>query len=540
MRCNIFKPLSNDTGEFFMFSQYTDDLTKEDPAKGSYRVVPSRFAVLDLNIDPFREYLRREENPEEAPYRDQNLNRYISQYLQSYYENSVCLVKELLGYDETNKEMFWDEDNLHDGYATQLLWKSLEDWGLIGKSTVNTQDGSYETFKELKFVGDINIHSNRQADGMNYNDIYCYISPSDEDMAYELETVEGFEGKDGIMDNFRLSLGSDYDYSQVIMGWTKAAYPINNGGIDEKPRSDSGQTYNITGKSYPIMNDSSKAHIIGEEEGAIDHNREFTFNCIIVFYDVYNDLDLEEGPVLLHYNRPLGIYFTGPINMEYFDEANQDTPGTVPFRNQVTKYISNEDIFGQGTGWSVRLMTRVVATPNASSYAMVIDGGDDYETVAGAMGRIADAIADIRTDMRLQSENYRLMKDHLTMFKNYRTNIPYVRRVAVLNEGMVDFWFVNGRNTGQRVYLPEPILYEFTVWNQDGTQQYGAGVAEVVDYTNIYTIIKFISDNSDTSHAGSYFKVNESINDIGSIRIPLLSVDDVDTGMSIMMTRLYV
>ena len=546
MRCNIFKPLSNDTGEFFMFSQYTDDLTKEDAAKGSYRVVPSRFAVLELNVNNFKTYMSGHEGSGEDPYQDQNLNRYLSQYLQSYYENSVCLAKEVLGYDTANKEMYWDEDNLNDGYATQLLWKSLEDWGLISRASVTTLDGSYNTFKELKFIGDINIHSNRQADGMNYNDIYCYISPSDNEMAYELADVSGFVGKDGSVSSFALSHGNPgdpdhYDYSQVIMGWTKAAYPINNGGIDEKPRSESG-FYNLSGRKYPIMNNSSASHIVEhqENEEAIGENKEFSFNCIIVFYDIYNDLDLEDGPVCLHYNRPLGIYFTGPINMEYFDTGNQDTPGSIPLRNQVTKYVSNEDIFGQGTGWSVRLMTRVVATPNSSTYAMVVDGGDDYETVAGAMGRIADAIADIRTDMRLQSENYQLMKDHLAIFKNYRTNIPYVRSIVMPNEGPVEFWFVNGRNTGQRVYLPEPILYEFTVWNQDGTQQYGAGVAEVVDDTNIYTIIKFISDSSDESRAGSYFKVNESINDIDSIRIPLLSVDDVDTGMSIMMTRLYV
>jgi len=449
MRCNIFKPLSNDTGEFFLFSQYADDLTKAEAAGGSYRVIPSRFAALELNLDEFADYMEHHESSEEDPYSVQNLNRYISQYLQSYYENSVCLAKEVLGYDVENKEMYWDEDdgeNLKDGYATQLLWKSLEDWGLINRSQITTSNGSFETFEELKFVGDINIHSNRQADGMNYDDIYCYISPSDDKMAYEL-TDSLIKGKDGPVSEFDLSHEGDYDYSQVIIGWTKAAYPINNGGIDEKPRSDEGGSYKLGKRKYPVMR---TPHILDEE--VIGKNKEFTFNCIIVFYDVYNDLDLEDGPVCLHYNRPVGIYFTGPINMEYFDTENQDTPGVVPFKNQVTKYVSNEDIFGQGTGWSVRLMTRVVSTPNATSYAITIDGGDDYETIAGAMGRIADAIADIRTDMRLQSENYQLMKDHLAIFKNYRTNVPYIRTVIMPDEGPVEFWFVNGRNTGQRVY----------------------------------------------------------------------------------------
>lgn len=464
MRCNIFKPISNDTGEFLMFSQYTDDLTKEDPAKGSYRVVPSRFAALELNVG---KYENREvsggftdfiKNEEEQAVVDSNtsLNKYLSQYFQSYYENSVCLVKEILGYDESNKEMYWDVDysdnnterTYRDGYATALLWNALEKWDLI-----HYENG---TFPELKFIGDINIHSDRHADGMNYNDIYCYISPSDDEKYYQLKEIEKFPGKNGDMKEFPLSNGTEgdpdyYDYSQSIMGWTHASYPVNNGGIDCKPRSDGG-SYDLTaaasGGKYPDISGDAI------DRGDSESNRAFTFNCIIVFYDVYNDLDSEE-PRLLHYNRPLGIYFTGPVQI-FPEPENIDSTITEGFRNQVTKYVSHEDIFGQGTGWSVRLMTRVVATPNASSYAMVVDGGDDYETVAGAMGVIANAIADIRTDMKLQSENYQLMKDHLAIFKNTRTNVPYVKSVLVPGEeNAVEFWFVNGRNTEQRVYPVE-------------------------------------------------------------------------------------
>lgn len=457
MRCNIFKPLSNDTGEFFMFSQYTDDLTKEDPAKGSYRVVPARFAALELNVGSYNkesgqveggfvDYIRDNEEESEVTIDNTNLNKYISQYLQSYYENSVCLAKELLGYDTEDKELYWDKES-GDGYATQLLWNALERWKLIHVDN--------ETIPELKFIGDINIHSDRHVDGMNYNDIYCYISPSDDEKQYKISQMSPFPGETTDYTQFPLEGtigGKDYDYSQTIMGWTKAAYPINNGGIDCKPRSDGG-VYDISARPssgwYPVMNDLDNNDI---SEDAPESNKSFTFNCIIVFYDIYNDLDLEE-PRLIHYNRPLGIYFTGPIQVVP-DSEQIDTTNAEAFRNQVTKYVSHEDIFGQGTGWSVRLMTRVVATPNASSYAMVVDGGDDYETVAGAMGQIASAIADIRTDMKLQSENYQLMKDHLAIFKNYRTNVPYTRSV-ILPEGSVDFWFVNGRNTGQRVYPPE-------------------------------------------------------------------------------------
>ena len=459
MRCNIFKPISNDTGEFLMFSQYTDDLTKEDPAKGSYRVVPSRFAALRLTLGNattgFIKFINDNEgNPidQSDPDVDTQINKYISQYLQSYYENMVCTVKERLGKDENN-EMYWDLDkndgSLIDGYASQLLWKTLLKLNLISVSSIQVPDSgeSFATFPELKFIGDINIHSDRQADGMNYNDIYCYISPNDDEKYYKLNPVTGFKSKDGPQSTFNLL------DNEAILGWTQASYPVNNGGIDWHPRSDSG-SYNISGYYYPAMpTDGVNTNSSYNRHAADESNTMFSFNCIIVFYDIYNDLD-QDNPVMIHYNRPAGIYFTGPAHLapNAQDLEEQDTDGNQPFKNQVVKYISHEDIFSQGTGWSVRLMTRVVATPNASSYAMVVDGGDDYSTIAGAMGQIANAIADIRTDMKLQSENYQLMKDHLASFKNYRTNIPYVRTVFVVNEGPVEFWFVNGRNTGQRVY----------------------------------------------------------------------------------------
>lgn len=439
MRCNIFKPLSNDTGEFLMFSQYVDDLTREDAAKATYRVVPSKFAVLDLNLKDFLEYINGHGTAgDKTGDNIQILNRDISQYFQSYYENMVCTVKDSLGVDEEG-EMYWDKDSEEDGFASQMLWKFLQTVGLITKSTPTGVD--FETFPELKFVGDVNIHSDRVADGMHYNDIYCYISPSDNEYYYQISEIEGFP-YDGGNDSRKKIF--DLESTDFICGWTQASYPPNNGGIDPAPRSDGGN-YNMSGGYRAIFEEPVCRHSTEEK------NIQYMFNCIIVFYDIYNDLDDENGPTILHKNRPLGIYFTGPAvsetNLEDIHMVASD--GSQILRNQVSKYISHDDIFGQGTGWSVRLMTRVVPTPNSTSYAFFVDQGDDYGTVAAAMGQIANAIADIRTDMKLQAQNYQLMKDHLAMFKNYRTNIPYVRDVQGTK-----YWFVNGRNTEQPVYEP--------------------------------------------------------------------------------------
>lgn len=554
MRCNIFKPLSNDAGEFLMFSQYADDLTREDPGKGSYRVVPSKFVAIRLNLgnlDQNKGFLNFIANSQDnSDLSDGNtiaLNKNLSRYLQSYYENMVCTVKEDLGKledpdNEFNGEMYWDLDfdpspetespqrTSLDGYAGQMLWKFLETTGLITYST--SEDCGYPTYPEIKFIGDINIHSDRMANGMHYNDIYCYISPTDDSYWYRTEQIEGFWNGSSKKSNF--SLLDD----ECILGWTQASYPANNGGLDVTPRSDSG-SYNMATHGHKIIfpdsEDSNTMPKRRHQDG--DQNIAWDFNCIVIFYDVVHDLGLEDGPILLHKNRPLGIYFTGAASSETnpqdINVSDDDGMGQ-RLRGQVTKYVSHEDIFSQGSGWSVRLMTRVVATPNASSYTFFVDGGDDYGTMAGALGNIAEAIADIGTDMRLQSQNYQLMKDHLAMFKNYRVNVPYVRNVLG-----VDYWFVNGKNTGRRVYMPDPVLYNFTSWEQDESNMLGEGIFQVVEQNNSYTVLKTISYDAE-DWTNRYFKAEISEEPDPDTLISLKDMEGQDANVYVKLSRKYI
>ena len=48
--CNIFRPLLNDTGNFLLFSQYTDDVSRSLVESG-YDINPSRFVCLNLTSD---------------------------------------------------------------------------------------------------------------------------------------------------------------------------------------------------------------------------------------------------------------------------------------------------------------------------------------------------------------------------------------------------------------------------------------------------------------------------------------------------------
>jgi hypothetical protein len=129
-----------------------------------------------------------------------------------------------------------------------------------------------------------------------------------------------------------------------------------------------------------------------------------------------------------------------------------DNGAVVGLKNTVTKFITNNDAFGQGSAFGLRIMTRYVPTPNSSTYTTEVstDSGD-YETIAAAMGRIADAISEFRADLKNTQSISQAFKDHMAQFRNNRTNVPYIRTV-----GGQDYWFVNGRNTGRPVYPDTP------------------------------------------------------------------------------------
>ena len=176
-----------------------------------------------------------------------------------------------------------------------------------------------------------------------------------------------------------------------------------------------------------------------------DVNVEFNFNAVIVFYDVLYS-EPGEDPRYLHRFRPMGIYLSGPMAWDSQHTKVKD------LQNKFTKYISNNDAYGQGASFGLRIMTRYTPTPNMSTYTMEVDAsGNDYETITQAMGSIADAIININESYKDQHAMFQAYKDQLAMFRNRRVNIPYVREV-----NGEPYWFVNGRNTGQPVGAPGP------------------------------------------------------------------------------------
>lgn len=484
MKCNIFNPLDKNNGEFYLFTQYADDCTKEDALKTSYRVVPSRFAALNITLPKV-----------------EDLNNYIAETFQDY-ENRVLFLK---GQREWSPEM-----------ANNLLWECMEEAGFVTATnyTTTTGDTTMTTFHELNFIGDINIYNAKRYNDMNYNEIYCHIGSSDRSKYYAVERVgtkemyeyeglsllgwEGLtvlpnatentarvrEGKYGLFGNYLPNmLNSEYTDRSIDVPRPSSAedvtvnikqeglgtvfFQVGSGELEPVTFND-GEEYTfhmsndvrevtiypntqnifIDGKVYAqedvnmtgigtVYQNTEKGILIDPQVGSIriTNNNEdsFKLNTIILFYDIYNNLDAD-NPQLLYKNIPMGVYFVG----KYDEDAEE-------LRNTVTKYSNNDDVFGQGSSYNLRLCTRNVVTPQGMlKYDTQVVGGEEgYDNLSSVMGGLHDLITSTKSNLHSNAIEQQDVRDHLSNFKNYRTNVPYIRKV-----NGIDTWFVNGKNTG--------------------------------------------------------------------------------------------
>jgi hypothetical protein len=155
----------------------------------------------------------------------------------------------------------------------------------------------------------------------------------------------------------------------------------------------------------------------------------FKINTIIVLYDIYN------GENKISHDIPLGVYFTGVVG------SNGE------LSNEITKYVNNEDIYNQGTSYGLRICSRYVATGFEDGLVPVNASiqEENYADICKVMTQMSNTINKMN---EVVSQNYdRNYKELLAIFKNSRTNVPYIKNVRG-----IDYWFVNGKVQGPALY----------------------------------------------------------------------------------------
>ena len=267
------------------------------------------------------------------------------------------------------------------------------------------------------YCGDINIQSYSEKDSVGYNEIYCYI-PN--------------EAKQGEYKFIRNANKESYTYpNYYICGYTEkdldftGLLPINNiykKGTDELSEK------NLYAYKYSY---TEELLLDFENSEVVDSNK-FSFNTIVVFYDIY------EGDVLKYTSIPLGMYVSGIIEDGVMN-------------NSITKFVSNDDIYSSGTSYGLRICNRFTISSNGTIIKTDSNatGGEDlmYPALSQAMSAIVDSQAKLDQLISGINDYQQGIKDHLAKFKNYRTNVPYIK---IVNN--VPYWFINGKNTNQKIF----------------------------------------------------------------------------------------
>ena len=317
-------------------------------------------------------------------------NNSVVKILQDYFENACTIFR---GEDEWTPE-----------WARNLFWKTMFDKGFILKED--------DKISNIQYVGDINIQSHYDYDNIGYSEIYCHI-PNNE-CKYEYTYITTIPEK----------------YSKIV--------ERHQGDCIEGFKQ--GDLNGMETINEDIIYDYDVVYNFSWEDKSLNtilckNVESFNINSIIVLYDIYNNNEI------LYSGIPMGIYFTGLIKNGNIE-------------NNITKYVSNEEIYNSGTSYGLRICSKFVIN-NDSTFDSDIVVDNTYDELSHVLSQIA--ISQTKMDEIINktynvNQNY---KDLLAIFKNSRTNVPYIKNVNGVN-----YWFVNGR-------ILQPASYNISSENEN-------------------------------------------------------------------------
>ena len=405
-KCNLLRPFDDQEGssQFYTFSQWWEDLTLQNALGDAYRIVPSRYACFNIDLTDIKEKLQDE------------------------FEHKCAALRFFMDND-THNEKFTPKT------ASMLFWNAM-----------NSKLGS--NWENMMFVGELDLQGTNYIDGTAYSELYCILPSNGKKMK---------DWQPGPSTSYpQTSYGSD-EYG-IPFGWqslpsgasSDAAYPVdtptgfNGPGIftteDNQTRYSSLNTLDSLHQMY--MKDLLTNNNYFQVDDSVTS---FNFNAIALFYDIVAK-DENNNYHYIYTAVPMGMYVMNPA---------------------ITKYVTNDEIYGQGTSYGLRVTSKFCAESlttqtgdNASGNSVVADLGDIYPEIAVVMDRFnaaAEALDDYTK--RLQEESNALTS-HFNNFKDNRVNVPYIREIkGVGDEKPEKYWFVNGRSTGAKVEATNNIYY---------------------------------------------------------------------------------
>ena len=386
--CNLFNKFKNASGNFLLFSQYVEDVTKNFVEGDNWKVVPSKFVALNIDYSKIN---KRRVQPN-----NENMNDAIPRYFQNCFENACAYGREnyskwvaTVGLSKNKK---WNPE-----ISRNLFWNCMFDGELLHASKY----GNTKKVSEVVYYSDIAMHSYNEHQGMGYGEIYCYVPASAGKMNCQVVEITDTDPSgrkfekppvkttlEGHTDKYINNYIQEYYYNQDFR------FSFDDPDVQ------------------PLMNSSDPY---------------YTINTVVVLYDVLKKINDDWIPV--YANIPMGIYFTG-----LFDDHK--------LLNEATKY---NNAYNSGTSYGLRICTRFNASSNHIENVLlketeVIVDDTSYTNMCQLMIKMNENLSKMLDISKSSMNTIQEYKETLSMIKNNRTNVPYVKDVNGL-----DYWFVNGR-----------------------------------------------------------------------------------------------
>ncbi len=349
----------------------------------------------------------------------------LPKYLQNYYENSCSLYRNSGGIDNI--------------FLTKL------------KDTLDKFNTEYV------YYGEVTLYSSNNVDGTAYNEVYCYLSPNASKQTVDISGVSS----DSI---------TSEQFDERIQGYQEDGYYKGVSYSDDEDADGSIAIYDSE-CTYTY----SKYSGITTESDSEDPDS-FTFNTIILLYNVYDESDN-----IIMENIPMGIYFTGDVNNKIIN-------------NEICKYVRNDDIYGQGSSWGIRISNKLLSTVNTQEVytSFSEDIGGERAVFAEALDNLVNLTSTIEEKSQETQLSLQTIKASLSTIQTAQTNVPYIVDVLVDGE-TVPMWFINGMNTSYtakgddggtvEVYNMTDILSEGETWS-DIQSEYQNGKSIILDDTD--------------------------------------------------------
>ena len=390
--CNIFNSLNSNTGNFMLFSQYVEDITHNYPEGDNWKIIPTQFVALDIDYSKVNPNMVLNKGKD-------SLNVGIPKYFQNCFENACAYGRKnyskWIAEVEGNTMKSWTPE-----ISRNLFWNYMFDGELITSERYGSESSDVRYIPQVMYYGDINMHSYNEHKGMGYGEIYCYIPTNAEQMRCQVVRAIDSDIE-----------GRKYDSSNnsIFLEGHKDRY------VEDYPQH---YFYN---RDFSMSFDDEDISSL-----ANTNNTKYNINTIVVLYSIFRKFN--NNWEVLYSNIPMGMYITGR-----FDDNGKLT-------NEVTKYVTTN--YDTGTSYGLRICTRFTATSNGAilSNSDITTDDSGYTNVCQLMTAMNENLSRMLDVSKSAMNTTQQYKDLLSIVKNNRTNVPYVKDV-----NGVDCWFVNGR-----------------------------------------------------------------------------------------------